>query len=70
MLNEPFWTEARINVESRADIYLPRISVVIEILESEKMSNIEEKEKKYGCRIIAINTDKEVDLDFIEKAIN
>ena len=33
MLNEPFWTEARINIESRADIYLPNKEVAIEILE-------------------------------------
>ncbi len=70
MLNEPFWTEARINVESRADIYLPEKSVAIEILESEKPSNIDEKSKKYGCRIVAINSGQELDMDFIEKAIN
>jgi competence CoiA-like predicted nuclease len=69
-LNEPFWTEAKINVESRADIYLPAKSVAIEILESEDPSNIEEKRKKYGCRIVAINTVQELDIDFIEKAIN
>lgn len=70
MLNEPFWTEARIHADSRADIYLPEKSVAIEILESEKMSNIEEKSKKYGCRIVAIDTLQEIDMDFIEKAIN
>jgi hypothetical protein len=70
MLNEPFWTEARINVESRADIYLPEKSVAIEILETEKLSNIEEKAKKYGCRVIAINSLQELDIDFVEKAIN
>jgi len=45
MLNEPFWTEARINTESRADIYLPDKSVAIEILETEKITNLEEKAK-------------------------
>lgn len=70
MLNEPFWTEARINIESRADIYLPDKSVAIEILETEKITNLEEKAKKYGCRIVGINTLQELDIDFIEKAIN
>jgi len=70
MLNEPFWTEARINVESRADIYLPEKSVAIEILETEKLSNIEEKAKKYRCRIVAIHSLQELDIDFIEKVIN
>ncbi len=70
MLNEPFWTEARINVESRADIYLPEKSVAIEILETEKLSNIKEKAKKYGCRIVAIQSNQELDVDYIEKAIN
>ena len=70
LLNEPFWTEARINVESRADIYLPEKSVAIEILETEKLSNIEEKSKKYGCRIVAIHSMQELDLDYVEKVIN
>jgi hypothetical protein len=70
MLNEPFWTEARINPESRADIYLPEKEVAIEILETEKMSNIEEKEKKYGCRIVSIDSQQELDIDLIEKLIN
>ena len=70
MLNEPFWTEARINVESRADIYLPEKSVAIEILETEKLSNLEEKSKRYGCRIVGIHSLQELDIDFVEKAIN
>lgn len=70
LLNEPFWTEARINVESRADIYLPEKEVAIEILETEKESNLEEKMKKYGCRIVGINTLQELDLEMIENMIN
>ena len=69
-LNEPFWTEARINVESRADIYLPEKEVAIEILETEKPSNLEIKAKKYGCRIVAVDSLQDIDIDFIEKAIN
>ena len=49
---------------------MPEKSVAIEILETEKLSNIEEKAKKYGCRVIAINSLQELDIDFVEKAIN
>jgi len=70
LLNEPFWTEARINVESRADIYLPEKSVAIEILETESDKKLEEKAKKYGCRIVAIDSLQDLDIDFVEKAIN
>lgn len=70
LLNEPFWTEARINTESRADIYLPEKAVAIEILESEKESNLELKAKKYGCRIVGITPQQEIDVEMIEKAIN
>jgi hypothetical protein len=70
LLNEPFWTEAKINPESRADIYLPQKEVAIEIFESEKPDSIEAKAKKYGCRVIAINSLQELDIDFVEKAIN
>ncbi|MFA5930677.1 MAG: hypothetical protein WC821_00015 [archaeon] len=70
LLGEPFWTEARINVESRADIYLPKKSLAIEILESEKESNLVEKTKKYGCRIVGIHSVQELDIDYMEKAIN
>ena len=50
----PYHTEATFRNNCRADIYSPAWNLALEILGSEKYSNIKKKQKLYPCKILAI----------------
>lgn len=70
LLKEPFFTEARLNRCSRADVFLPDKELAIEVLDSEKESNLEVKARKYGCRVVGVSCLQDLSLGFVEKLIN
>ena len=70
MLGLKFWTEARINKESRCDIYIPEKGVAVEILDSESEENLVSKAKRYKCVVRGVSCMKELNLDFVEKVVN
>lgn len=70
LLKIDFYTEARINLSSRCDIFLPDLNLAVEILDSEKKFNLEVKAKKYGCRVVGVSCMQELSLSFVEKLVN
>jgi len=64
-----FYTEARLNKHSRADIYIPSRDLAVEVLDSEKESNLEKKAKNYKCQVRGVSVLQELSLDFVEKVI-
>ena len=55
-LGYQFYTEAKFKTVGRADIFIPELSVAIEVLETEQDKSILEKQEKYPCRIVALHT--------------
>lgn len=70
MLGLEFYTEAMLGKNGRADIFVVGKGVAIEVLDSEKDSNLEVKARNYGCRVVGVRVLDEVNLDIVEKLVN
>jgi len=69
-LGYEFYCEARINSESRADIFIPKLEVAVEILDSESEENLISKAKRYKCIVRGVSCMQELSLDFVERCVN
>jgi len=58
-LKKEFYTEAVLKGGGEADIFVLDNAVAIEILNSEKQDSIDDKKKRYPCRIVQIGIDEE-----------
>lgn len=55
-LGYEFYTEAELNGGGRADIFVTDIPIAIEIIETETIDSIKQKQQYYPCRLIPITT--------------
>lgn len=70
MLGKEFYTEAKIVEKGRADVFVVGPNVAIEVMDSEKESNLEKKARNYGCRVVGVSVLDKISLELIEKLIN